>query len=131
MIDWVKSRVLFFTAVPFSVVSMAVTQALVVRGNSTLYPKYPMINVSKTHTMLNFILIMFCLHLGTLSPSPRFGSLPKVVCKSIYYKLNLFVYECLFFSNKCIEDHHISIFCMTKIVTYCVLKLLMSVWHMI
>lgn len=64
MMDWVKSRVLFFTAVPFSVVSMAVTQALVARGNSTLC--YAKINVSKTVKLLNVILIMFCLHLQGL-----------------------------------------------------------------
>lgn len=64
MIDWVKSRVsvLLFTAVPFSVVSMAVTQALVARGNPALCGnKYAKINVSKTDPMLNLVLIMFCL----------------------------------------------------------------------
>lgn len=66
MIDWVKSRVpvLFFTAVPFSVVSMAVTQALVARGNPAFCVNtYAKINVSETDQMLNFVLIIFCLQL--------------------------------------------------------------------
>lgn len=91
MTDWVKSRVLFFTAVPFSVVSMAVTQALVARGNFTLcLYKYAKINASKTDKTFNVVVIMCCLHLQGLflhlqglDPSLRWSVSPYTLC-SIY-----------------------------------------------
>lgn len=73
-----------FTAVPFSVVGIAITQALITKGNNT--------NISKCKSTANFKLTLQFLS-GTLSASPRFGSLPKVACKYKVIKLWIFYHN--------------------------------------
>lgn len=56
-----------FTAVPLSVVSMAITQALVARGNTTHNVEEAATYVWNKHKhTLNFKLTLFCLHLQEL-----------------------------------------------------------------